>query len=215
MATKTSTEILADLNDILQENSVGAAPWTLDVKKRAINRAIRSTWPHFKIARENTTAVVLSGTIFKYSLAAITDIEDLGGGVGICQVLVQPYSNRDYIPLRRCLQSRDATGWNLHVPEDVVALYNGQTLKLRYYARVPEFVTWAGGETVPEEFANYIIIEAALNLLEMGLAGRGEYDADELKPRINYYTAKALQEKQANTVYCMDVLVGVRAEANG
>ncbi len=214
MATKTSTEVKQDLDDLLLEDTVDAEPWTAVRKRRAINRAVRASWPHFKVAVENTTAVTLASGTYAYSLSAVTNIEDIGNGVGIVQVLVEPdSSDLDYLPLRRVQQARDGTTWRLYVPEGTVEAYDTKKLKLRYYRRLVEFSAWDGTETIPAEFANYVVYAAAAELFGLYAQGGSDFNVEDMLKLIPRYEQRAAEELKKNTVYCMPVLVGVRSEA--
>lgn len=216
MATKTDTQIKQDLDDLLLEDTVDAAPWTLARKQRAINRAIRSSWPHFKIPKENATAVTLAANTYIYSLAAITDIEDSGNNVGVLQVLLEPnISTIDWIPLRTVKQNRQGTTWTLYIPESLPLTFAGKKLKLRYYAKVSEFSLWNGTETIPAEFSNYIAYTAAVDLFGLYAQGGSDFNIEDLLKLIPLYTARAQQELSANTVYSMPIWVGVRPERSG
>ncbi len=216
MGTKTYTEVKQELDDLLLEDTLDNPPWTLARKQRALNRALRSCWPNFKIAKENASAVTLAASTYRYNLttAGITDIGDMGNGVGIVQALVEPLaSNQDYTPLRTCTQSFDGTNWYLYVPERIVdGGYAGKKVKLRYYARVPEFTQ---ADNIPAEFANYVIYTAAADLFGLYAQGGSDFNVEDILKLIPLHTAKAAQELKANTVYCMPILVGVRAEASG
>jgi hypothetical protein len=211
VATKTSAEVKQELDDLLLEDTVDADPWTLDRKRRAINRAIRSSWPNFKLPRENATAVALAADTYKYPLSAITDIEDVGNGVGIVQVLLEPLTTgSDWIQQRQCTQSRDASGWNLYVPERLPLAYAGKKCKLRYYARLAEFVLWNGAEVIPAEISNYVVYSAAADLFGLFAQGGSDFNVEDLIKLIPLYQQRAQTELQRNTVHCMPIMVGIR-----
>ncbi len=219
MATKTYIDVKQELDDLLLEDTPDNPPWTAARKQRALNRAIRSSWPNFKIAKENASAVTLAASTYRYNLtnAGITDIGDMGNGVGIVQVLVEPpTSAQDYVPLRTCTQSFDGASWYLHVPERIAdGGYAGKKLELRYYARVPEFVAFDETDLIPAEFSNYVIYTAAVDLFGLYAQGGSDFNVEDLLKLIPLYTAKAVEEKKENTVYCMPVWVGVRSESCG
>src|SRR5574341_129349 len=216
MATKTDTQVKQELDDLLLEDTVDAAPWTLARKQRTINRAIRSCWPNFKIPKENATAVTLAANTYIYSLSAITDIEDVGNNVGICQTLLEPnISTIDWIPLRTVKQNRQGTTWTLYIPESLPLTWAGKHLKLRYYAKVPEFSLWNGTETIPAEVSNYIAYRAAVELFGLFAQGGSDYNVDFVMKLIPIYDARAQMELKQNTVYSMPIWVGVRPEHSG
>ncbi len=224
MVTKTSAEIKQELDDLLLEDTPDAAPWTLARKQRAINRAMRSAWPTLKIPKENASTVTLAAATYKYSLATITDIGDMGNGVGICQVLLEPPSgalapqSQDWIQLRTVTQSIDGSNWYLYVPEHIVDNNAGRKLKLRYYARPAEFTQVeldAGAGAIPSEFANYVVFSAAVDLFGLYAQGGSDYNVEDILKLIPLYSARAQAELKQNTVYSMPMLVGIRAEASG
>ncbi len=218
MSTKTSADIKQELDDLLLEDTLDAAPWTLERKQRAINRAIRSTWPNFKIQKQDMATVTLAAATYTYSLAGLPDIGDMGNGVGICQVMLEPQAQeQDWVPLRTVTQSQDGSTWYLHVPERIVDANVGRRLKLRYYARLPEFTSSEfalGTGALASEFANYVIYAAAIDLFGLYAQGGSDYNVEDTLKLLPVYTQRALSELKANTVYCMPILVGVRAEGN-
>ncbi len=218
MGAKTSAEIKRKLDDLLLEDTPDLAPWTVERKRRAINRAIRSTWPNFKIAKENASAVVLATGIYKYSLVDVRDIDDMGNGVGICQVLLEPRTQyQDWVPLRAVRQSQDGSTWYLHVPKRIADANRGRRLKLRYYTRLLEFTASQfsdGSGTLASEFANYVIYTAAVDLFGLYAQEGSDDNVEDMLKLIPFYAQRAQTEWKANTVYCMPILVGVRAQVS-
>ena len=206
MAIKISTQILDDLNDLLAEDTLNAAPWTALVKQRAVNRAIRGSYPHFKVEKKNETVTLAAGT-YIYSLSAITDIEEHG----INRVYVEPAtSDAEWIPLRR-VEQRLADGvWYLYVPDDIGDTYSGKKLRIHYYAAPAEITDWSGG-TLEARFVNYVIFKALADLFQIAIAVGDDDKVDAHTLLIPQYAQAAADELRKNTVFEAPRLVGYLA----
>lgn len=212
MATKTSAQIEAELDDLLYEPTVDAAPWTEAIKQRALNRAIRGSFPNFKNLKIDTTTVTLSSTTLIYSLSAITDIEPIEG-IGIFRAAIQPTTagEDDYIPLRRIVQEWTGTAWQLHVPSDIASTYTTQKLALYYYTRLTELLfTDVAADVLQTQFVNHVLYAAAADLVRRFMQGGSNYDIKLYSQILAEYRDKALMELQRNTVLPIPVLVARR-----
>lgn len=207
MSSKTSTQIKQELDDLLGEDAVDAAPWTAAVKQRAINRAVRGSYPHFKTERKNETVTLVAST-YIYSLSAITDIEEHG----INRVYVEPLNTgSDYVPLRR-VEQRLADGvWFLYVPEDIVAGYAGQKLRLHYYAAPIELLfTGVAADVLDVRFVNHVVYAACADLYEIGMLEGSVFDVDTLATLVPVRQQQAALELKNNTVFEQPRMVGFR-----
>ena len=196
MSTKTSTQIVQELNDLLSEDTVDAAPWTADVKHRAINRAIRGSYPHFKVERKNESVTLASGT-YIYSLSAITDIEEHG----VNRVYVEPLTaDAEWVPLRRVEQRLADAVWYLYVPDNIGDAYCGKKLRIHYYA-APTELTFAGSDTLDARFCNYVVFKALCDLFQIAMVGGSDFNVDTYAALIPQYQNAAGVELKNNTVY--------------
>lgn len=208
MATKTSTQITQELNDLLSEDTVNAAPWTAAVKQRALNRAIRGSWPYFKVEKKDESVTLVANT-FIYSLAAITDIQSHG----LNRVYLEPVvSTQDWAPLRRVEQRKANDVWYLYVPESIVSYYAGQKLRLHYYT-APTELTFAGTDTLDERFVNYVVYTALVELFQIAMVGGSDFNVDTYAALIPQYRNDAAAELKKNLIMEQTALVGLRSEA--
>lgn len=210
MAIKTSTEIKQELDDLLSEDTVDAAPWTESVKQRAINRAIRDAWPYFKVEKKDES-IELAATTFIYSLAAIADIEDRG----INRIYIEPEdASVDWYPTRRIQQMRVDQTWFLYVPEDLASGYAGHALRLHYYTR-PAELSFNGEPTdvLDARFADYVVYRALCDLFQIAMLGGSDFNVDVYAAQIPIYEKRAMLALKENTVLEMPALVGMRSES--
>lgn len=207
---------------MLYEDTVDDPPWDLQVKRRAINRAIRSSWPYFKVAAYDATTLLVAGA-YAYALttAGFADMKDMGG-YAVIQVFLEPDSGDplDWRPLRRvtqdCFAGTPAASpqWRIHVPPDVVDRHAGRHLRVHFYESAPE-LTWTGSDTLDARYCNYAVYRAAWDLISRFLQGGSDYNTDLYVPLWQEYEKVWNREQHDNLDYQMPCMVGVRAEGKG
>lgn len=215
MTTKTSTQVKQELDDLLYESTVDDAPWTAAVKRRALNRAIRGSFPNFKQMKIDTASITLAANTYRYALSALTDLEPFDKAA-IMRVSLQPSASDtddDWMILRRCAQEFDGTHWQLHIPPDIADSYAGQKLALYYYTRLPE-LTFDGYDTLPAQFVNYVVYAAAADLIRRFMQGGSDFNVDLYPQLLAEYRDKAERELQRNTVLPIACLVAPRREGD-
>jgi len=213
MATKTSAQIKQELDDLLYEDTVDAAPWDLTVKRRALNRAIRGSYPHFKVPTFDATNVTLASSTYAYTLTTgFTLMEDLGG-YAVSQVYLQPLvTSLDWVPLRRVTQDYNGANWRLHVPENIADGNAGRLLRVHFVQRVAELLfTGVAADVLDTRFVNHVVYKAAYDLISRFLQGGSDYNTDLYLPLWKEYKDIAAQELHNNVVYMLS-WIGVRTE---
>jgi hypothetical protein len=211
VATKTSTQVKAELDSMLYEDVADSAPWEVATKRLAINRAIRGSYPHFKLPTFSTSTTLASGT-YVYT-TTLTSTNDLGG-YAICQVYLEPETGdeEDWRPLRRCTQDWNGTYWRLHVPPDIVENNDGHDLRIHYYTPLTE-LAFSGSDTLDSRFVNYVVYQAAADLIMRFLQGGSDFNTDLYIPLLREYKEQAAKELHNNVVYQIPCWIARAVEA--
>jgi len=100
------------------------------VNLNAINHAIATLWPLWRLTERKDGGTFASGT-YEYSLSTLTNIDP---DFGISSVLCTPTSGEPIEIGHRCLQryDHDATAWTLQVRPDIVAVFDTKTFEVIY-----------------------------------------------------------------------------------
>jgi hypothetical protein len=118
---------------------------------KAVNFAIDSSWPSFRIT-EYAAAGTFDASTFTYSLALLTTIDVQAG---VSRVSVIPTNANSVDVSHRCRQYYDhsATAWTLDVAPAIAQKYHGYPFYVDYQYRHPRITTLADTVYLPIDVA--------------------------------------------------------------